>query len=272
MRHLAKAAPEILDLTPPPYDLVSDIHGCFDELLELLDRLGYLIKGSGAVHHPDDRTLIFLGDLADRGPANLDVWRLALASLEAGTARYVPGNHDLMLLRYLLGYNVPLAHGFQLTAGEYAKLGNAERSLLGNAIKKVILDAPPYLILDEGRLVAAHAGIEEWMIGEVSTSIRDFVYFGDSLGQTTKLGLPVRRDWALDYRGEALIVYGHTPVQIAEMRNNTINLDLGCAYGGSLAALRFPELEIVEVAARQVYARPSMSDRIGDTLLTSADD
>jgi protein phosphatase len=201
---------DVRDETSPPYDMVGDVHGCIDELHELLEALGYVRDATGGVWHPDDRTLIFLGDLADRGPGNMAVWRLVLAT------------------------------------------------------DRAILECPPFLMLDDERLVVVHAGLEEGMIGEVSPESRRFAIYGDATGERTRLGLPIRRDWAQNYRGSALIVYGHTPVYRAEFRNNTINIDQGCAFGGALTALRYPELEIVSVPARQVYALPSMRDRWED--------
>ena len=52
------------------------------------------------------------------------------------------------------------------------------------------------------------------------------------------------------------MVYGHTPVPLPEWLNNTINLDTGCVFGGSLTALRYPEREVLSVAALQTYAEP----------------
>ena len=72
---------DVWDPTPPPYDIIGDVHGCIDELRDLLDRLGYQPDGDG-VRHPEGRTLIFLGDLNDRGPSSIGVWKLALASLK----------------------------------------------------------------------------------------------------------------------------------------------------------------------------------------------
>lgn len=60
-----------------PFDIIGDVHGCADELFELLDRLGYS-DGGGFFAHPDGRRAIFLGDLCDRGPRNVDVLRSAL--------------------------------------------------------------------------------------------------------------------------------------------------------------------------------------------------
>src|SRR5208282_1371810 len=62
--------------------------------------------------------------------------------------------------------------------------------------------------------------------------------------------------WAEDYRGEAMVVYGHTPVPEAVWLNRTICIDTGCVFGGQLTALRYPERELVSVPAHEVYYEP----------------
>ena len=69
------------------------------------------------------------------------------------------------------------------------------------------------------------------------------------------LGLPVRIEWARDYRGKADVIYGHTPMAEAEWLNHTLCIDTGCPFGGRLTALRWPEREIVSVASGGAYAR-----------------
>ena len=49
------------------YDIIGDIHGCFDELLQLIDKLGYSMENDIPIH-PDGRPLAFVGDAMDRGP------------------------------------------------------------------------------------------------------------------------------------------------------------------------------------------------------------
>ncbi|MBA2454782.1 MAG: metallophosphoesterase [Chloroflexia bacterium] len=253
--------PNVSNGTPPPYDIVGDVHGCIDELRELLNELGYVDNDKGGVRHPAGRTLVFVGDLADRGPANMAVWKLALASIESGAALLAPGNHDNKFARYLMGRNVQHTHGLEGTVREYRALPQREQKALSRAVLRLVVDGPPYLVLDNGNLVVAHAGLEAWMIGKVNKRISSFARYGEQTGELTATGLPVRRDWANAYRGKPLIVYGHTPVATPEFRNNTINIDQGCAFGGGLTALRYPERELVTVSARRVYAPPSMVER-----------
>lgn len=248
-----------------PYDVVGDVHGCRAELEELLRRLGYdgafdtrsWTNGGGnppsvAPRHPAGRTAIFVGDLTDRGPDSAGTVRLIHRMWRSGLAIVTPGNHDDKLLRYLRGHNVRLRHGIETTVAEYEALPPDDQRAFFLAVEEMVGGAPPYLILDEGGLVVAHAGIKEWMIGQRTPQIRVFTLYGDVAGQTLE-GLPIRRDWAAGYRGKPLVVYGHTAVERAELRNNTINVDTGCVYGGWLTAFRYPEREIVQVRAKKEY-------------------
>ena len=112
-------------------------------------------------------------------------------------------------------------------------------------------------VLDGGKLVVAHAGMKEEMQGRGSGAVRDFALYGETTGETDEFGLPIRYNWAAEYRGKATVVYGHTPVPEPEWLNRTINIDTGCVFGGKLTALRYPEKELVSVAARATYAVPA---------------
>lgn len=233
-----------------PFDLIGDVHGCADELEELLGKLGYAPDEGGVWRHPEGRKAVFLGDLVDRGPRVPDVLRVAMGMVKAETALCVPGNHDDKLLRWLRGKKVRIAHGLERTIEQ-----------LEREPPEFLFDVTAFLdglvshyVLDGGRLVAAHAGMKQEMQGRASGQVRSFALYGETTGEVDELGLPVRLDWAADYRGSAMVVYGHTPVAEPRWLNRTINLDTGCVFGGSLTALRYPERELVSVPAREVYA------------------
>jgi protein phosphatase len=82
-----------------PFDVIGDIHGCYDELALLLTNLGYSKQPGGAWAHAENRKLIFVGDLVDRGPKIPEVVRLVLESVKASAAFCVPGNHDVKFMR-----------------------------------------------------------------------------------------------------------------------------------------------------------------------------
>ncbi len=235
-----------------PFDLIGDIHGCGDELEELLASLGYSPDDAGVWRHPEGRKAIFLGDLVDRGPRVVDVLRLVMGMVAAGAALCVPGNHDVKLLKWLRGKTVHVAHGLQQSIDELEAEPPGFRSDVAAFLDGLV----SHYVLDGGLLVAAHAGLREEMQGRASSRVRDFALYGETTGETDELGLPVRADWAAGYRGAASVVYGHTPVAEPQWLNRTINLDSGCVFGGRLTALRWPERELVHAAARRTYLGP----------------
>lgn len=89
------------------YDVIGDIHGCYDEMIALIEKLGYSLT-SGVPVHPENRTLVFLGDLTDRGPKSLEVVEFVGRAVEDGAVRYVPGNHCNKLYRFFKGNPVKL--------------------------------------------------------------------------------------------------------------------------------------------------------------------
>lgn len=240
-----------------PFDIIGDIHGCYDELLELLELLGYERADAGAesfMRHPAGRRAIFVGDLVDRGPGVTQVARLAMAMVAAGQALCVPGNHDIKLMRALEGRNVSIAHGLQDSLDQIAALPAAEKAAFSRDFIAFIRRIPPYLTLEGGALVVAHAGMPERFHGRISDRIRVLAYYGETTGEEDEFGHPVRIDWAAEYHGAAAVVYGHTPHRETRWRHNTINVDTGCVHGGRLTAVRWPERDLVSVPARRTYA------------------
>ncbi len=242
-----------------PFDIIGDVHGCFDELIALIATLGYsLVQTPGApegdcqlVCPPGPpRKLVFVGDLVDRGPKTPAVLRLVMKLVQEGAALCVPGNHDAKLLRALRGKNVQITHGL---AESLAQLG-AEPEDFRTQAAAFIDDLVSHYVLDGGRLVVAHAGMKESMQGRGSGAVREFALYGETTGETDEFGLPVRYNWAAEYRGKAAVVYGHTPVPDPQWLNNTVCIDTGCVFGGSLTALRWPEREFVAVPAHAKYA------------------
>jgi len=237
-----------------PFDIIGDVHGCYDELCALLDRLGYLVdKAAYTAIPPEGRRAIFLGDLCDRGPKNIEVLRLVMGMVQAESAYCVAGNHDVKLLKKLRGSKVQLTHGLDKTV---AQLEAQEETFIADV--KAFLDGLiSHYVFDDGKLVVAHAGLKESYQGRGSGRVRNFCLYGDTTGETDEYGLPVRLPWANEYRGRAMVVYGHTPTPEVEPINNTFCIDTGCVFGGKLSALRYPEREIVQVHAEEEYYVPA---------------
>ncbi|MBH8569572.1 polynucleotide kinase-phosphatase [Hymenobacter negativus] len=282
-----------------PFDIIGDVHGCYEELRALLEQLGYQVleepiydvrdlgvrviapsarrdatprfsslhdaaeddangpdaETQSATPLPADagtRKAVFLGDLVDRGPASPQVLRLVMSMVRDGSALCVPGNHDIKLLRHLNGKKVTVNHGLAETLAQL----ETEPEAFKSEVRRFLDGLVSHYVLDGGKLVVAHAGLTEDMHGRGSGAVRAFALFGESTGEIDEFGLPVRYEWAREYRGRAIVAFGHTPVPDAEWLNNTIDLDTGCVFGGRLTALRYPERELVAVPAAQVYCEP----------------
>jgi protein phosphatase len=243
-----------------PFDIIGDIHGCFDELRTLLETLGYRVTRTEAsdadgfdVVPPDGRKVVFLGDLVDRGPNVPDVLRLVRSMVASEVALCVPGNHEQKLVRALQGRNVQVTHGLAESLGQIGEQTPAFKEEVVKFLDGLI----SHYVLDEGKLVVAHAGLRAEMQGRASSRVRDFCMYGETTGETDEFGLPVRYNWAAEYRGRAMVVYGHTPVPEPAWLNGTINIDTGCVFGGRLTALRYPERELVSVPAARTYYEPA---------------
>ncbi len=251
-----------------PFDIIGDIHGCCDELEQLLEQLGYKAGiemiydpgwggGPKVYSHPEGRKAVFLGDLVDRGPRVLDTLRIVRKMVQHGTALCVPGNHDMKLLRKLSGKNPQLTHGLAQTMSEIEALPDDIREPFCKELAAFLDGLVSHYVLDDGKLVVAHAGMKAEFQGRGSGKVREFALYGETTGETDEFGLPVRYNWAAEYRGTAAVVYGHTPVPEPEWLNHTVNVDTGCVFGGKLTALRYPENEFVSVKAKQTYCEPA---------------
>lgn len=239
-----------------PFDIIGDIHGCYDELLQLLEKLGWVKDQNNIYQPPGDRKLIFLGDLVDRGPNSPAVVHFVKFMVDRGAALCVPGNHDTKFMRAIWGKKVQITHGLEDSLRQYKAADEIDHGL--SRIAADFMDKlVSHYVLDDGKLVVAHAGMKEEMQGRGSGKVREFALYGETTGETDDFGLPVRYNWAADYRGRAMVVYGHTPVAEPEWLNHTICIDTGCVFGGKLTALRYPEKEIVSVSALQTYYEPA---------------
>ncbi|MCE9561441.1 MAG: polynucleotide kinase-phosphatase [Planctomycetes bacterium] len=250
-----------------PFDIIGDVHGCLPELLALLEKLGYTVQKTETgydVGHVAGRKLVFVGDLCDRGPDTPGVFRLVMDMTRRGAAYCVLGNHDDKLLRWLKGTTVKLTHGLAQSAEQFEK----ETPEFRESVIEFVTKLPSHLVLDDGKLVVAHAGLPAEMHGRVSGKVRAFALYGDTTGESDEFGLPVRRNWAEHYRGRATVVYGHTPTLTPTWENRCICIDTGCVFGGALTALRYPDPELVSVPAERAYAeskRPLVAPSVAAT-------
>ena len=273
-----------------PFDFIGDVHGCCDELELLLEKLGYESQSvetepgwsNLCFQHPDGRKAVFVGDLVDRGPKAVDTLSIVRNMRNIGAALCVPGNHDAKLLRKLRGKDVKIKHGLAETLADIDSIPEPEQPLFKKQLCDFLDSLISHYVLDRGKVVVAHAGMPEHMQGRGSGKVRSFALYGETTGEIDEFGLPVRHNWAAEYRGDAMVIYGHTPIPKAEWLNKTIDIDTGCVFGGKLTALRYPEQELVSVDAAKVYCVPAKpleqsaisplsSQQINDDLLDADD-
>jgi polynucleotide kinase-phosphatase len=190
-----------------PFDIIGDVHGCADELEELLENLGYeqvslaaLGNGWGEVayRHPAGRKAVFVGDLVDRGPRILDSVRIVRNMVAHGGALCVPGNHDMKLLKKLRGKNVQITHGLANSLAEIDALPEEVREPFCREMAEFFDSLVSHYVLDDGKLVVAHAGMKESMQGRGSRKVRDFALYGETTGETDEFGLPQIRQSPTD--------------------------------------------------------------------------
>ena len=239
-----------------PFDLIGDFHGCADEAEMLLERLGYTLGMTGpvgarnyALSHPHGRKPVFLGDLVDRGPRSPDILRLVMPATKSGRAYTVMGNHDDKFRRWLDGHNVKVTHGLEETLHQFERESVAFR----HEVREFLYDLPTHLLLDHGKLLVAHAGLAEKFHGVNSGAERSFALFGDVAKHRDEHGLPIRLNWACDYSGTPTVVHGHVAEPEVRVENRVWCIDTGCCFGGHLTALRWPEMELVQIPALKAY-------------------
>ncbi len=243
-----------------PFDIIGDVHGCYSELCDLLLKLGYQQQSPNQFlwKHPQNRKLVFVGDLCDRGPDTVSVIRLAMEMQKACLAWLVQGNHDYKIA-IKIDTNDPLPEQPQ-NAGEITVREILNASANSPQLKQQIIHllkfAPGYLIFDKGELVITHGGILDSMIGSWSPRIKSFCMYGEVFSPNNTAA--VHLDWIHRrqvHKTSPLIVYGHTPMQNPFIFNKTVDIDTGCCYGGKLTAYRYPEHITVSVSAKASYAR-----------------
>ncbi|MDQ0269625.1 polynucleotide kinase-phosphatase [Cytobacillus purgationiresistens] len=246
--------------TGPGIDIIGDVHGCFAELMLLLEKLGYEKNDEGFYVHPFGRKFLSLGDIMSRGPSSLKTIQFFIKHVQNGFAYMIDSNHGWKIARWLDGRDVSLKHGDEKTAEEInrwlAELDEIHRESEKTKMREFLLNVPShYIVIKNGIpvLVCTHAGIKDEFIGKQSKVISDFCRFGDTDGFDEN-NQPIRKDWFTHHRNGQLIVWGHDPKPQPLLVNNTINIDQGVVFGGKLTAYRFPEKTFTSIHALEDYA------------------
>ncbi|GGA88655.1 polynucleotide kinase-phosphatase [Ornithinibacillus halotolerans] len=244
-------------------DVIGDIHGCYDEFIQLLEKLGYEKNERDLYVHPEGRKILSLGDIMSRGPHSLKTIQFFLRHVQASLGFMIDSNHGWKIARWLDGRKVTLNHGDELVEEEFNKFeqehGEEKTKELKQEIKEFLFHAPShYVLLKNGvpTAVCTHAGIKDEFIGKQSHLVSDFCRYGDTDG-VDESGKPIRKDWTISHRTSQLIIWGHDPRPKPIITNNTINIDQGVVFGGELSAFRYPEKTFVSIKAKEDYSNDS---------------
>ncbi len=212
--------------------VIGDVHGCLEELEELLEQVNYIST--------KDR-LIFVGDLINRGPYSFEV----LKKIRSLQAEAVMGNHELGFLQYLSDPALAYGHFPQL------------KSQLGDQLDfwSCWLQQLP-LFIEEESFIVVHAGLApNQPPAETPAHILTRIRTWDGVGQN--LNNPEDPGWFELYHAPKLVLFGHWAKKGLVFRENAIGLDTGCVYGNKLTAVILPERTICQVSAKQTYQIPS---------------
>lgn len=209
--------------------IVGDVHGCFDELMELLKKVSYDAQ--------NDR-LIFVGDLINKGPKSLDVMRWVKKS----HAEVLLGNHELGFINYLKNPDP-----------KYSSFVKLEKEMGSEVAEWAAWITSFPLYIEEENFIVVHGGIVPNLSLHRSpphllTRIRTWDGKGEDLYNNDD------PPWYDFYKDEKLVVYGHWAGKGLNIRDNTIGIDTGCCWGKKLSLLHLETREIIQVQAKEAYA------------------
>ncbi len=198
---------------------VGDIHGQFDKLKRLMDRV--------AIDYSQD-TLVFLGDYIDRGPGSFEVVQYLIELQQAHPeVVLLKGNHEEMLLDYLAGHN----RLFYLRNGGYQTI----ESYLNQQASDKNAPIPDHHLQFFNSLALYHETVQYVF---VHAGLKD----GVPLAQQDPADLLWTRERFIQskYDFGKTVVFGHTPFEAPYVKNQKIGVDTGAAYGGKLTCVELP--------------------------------
>jgi len=208
---------------------IGDIHGCFDKLQKLVQKL------------PVDQqldTLVFIGDYIDRGSSSKEVVDYVIELKgKFNNVICLTGNHEQMFLNYLAGTDeaMYLYNGGDKTLLSYGMLPYAPPLERKAAIPLSHLlffkSLLPYYETEE--YIFVHAGLMPGL------SLRR---------QTIHDVLWVRQEFIhSDYDFGKKVIFGHTPFRSPLIETNKIGIDTGAFSGGNLTCVELPDVIIHQV-------------------------
>jgi len=238
--------------------IISDVHGCFTELCQLLCKLGYeeiISKFLANQPLPNNLQLpkiIFVGDLVDRGEGVLQTLKLVIQMCKNGLAMCVMGNHDWKFFKWLLGKEVEIKHGIDKSIAQLQSLIPVEQKILRGDLIQFFINLPFAVRLDNQSLTVAHAAWHNGLLTGSAGEVRAYTMYGPVTGKKTPEGYSERIDWAKNYNENGLVVFGHQVYKTPYINPHAIGIDTGCVYGGWLTSIHYPSLKLTQVKSKFV--------------------
>jgi predicted phosphodiesterase len=211
---------------------IGDVHGCAEELEELLRECGY--------REGEDR-VVLVGDLVAKGPDSAGVVRRA----REGGMLAVRGNHDAHVLRW---------HWGRMREGKKPKPEHQQvLDTLTDEDWAYLESLPLHLHLPELNVRVVHGGL---VPGVPLAEQRPELLL--NLRSITPEGAPSKKldagvPWASLWPGPELVIFGHDALRGLQQHPHAIGLDTGCVYGRRLTAYALPEARFYSVPAKRVY-------------------
>lgn len=212
---------------------IGDVHGCIDELQELLRQCDY---------RPGD-LVVFLGDLVSKGPDSVSVVQMAREIGAIG----VRGNHDFEVIRW----HQAIKNGVDppVVGSEHFHIA----SCLTKADMKWMYSLPWYISSRELGALFVHAGFVSG-IRLAKQNPRLMMNMRSILPDGTVTSKFFNNwPWARLWDGPQTVLFGHDADRGLQQYEHAIGLDTGCVYGGRLTACILPEKRLVSVSARREY-------------------
>jgi serine/threonine protein phosphatase 1 len=200
---------------------VGDIHGRYDKLCDLMDKIDIDL---------DSEMLVFLGDYIDRGPQSFEVveYLIDLRKRHPNTV-FLKGNHEEMFEKYISGEDrlTYLFNGGQQTLDSYmSRPREADEPLIPAEHLAFIKSLTMYYETES--YIFVHAGLQKNVPLEQQKSEdllwirKKFIESGHDFGKP--------------------VVFGHTPLPEPLLQPNKIGIDTGAVYGNKLTCIRLPDL------------------------------
>ena len=214
-----------------PLFAIGDVHGCYQELTQLIDRLPLC----------QDSTLVFLGDYVDRGPQSKQVIDFILELKTMYHVVALMGNHEDMMLEFLKDPSSSLAGFFILNGGSAtlaSYLNQDNNYFIPQEHQDFLAHLPLWYETDSHFFV--HAGVPNCSLA----SLDQKEHHNDLLW--------IRKNFHnSQFPWKKVIVHGHTPKAQVEITDRRINLDTGCVFNGCLTAMNMGTGETYQVEATQ---------------------